>query len=171
MEIRFRSERALPALQLCGPDLSAKRALAAALAGRLTIELFRLPVAALPTNLVELENLHRLWEREAILQNAALLLECDRSESGEAVRELAIDRWIELTRTPLLVSSREPRRDLERPLFTVDVAKPTRAEQRLAWEEAIGAGRGRAEWPSRSPCFAIRFQHRRDSEHLHGIVR
>ena len=112
------------------------------LAGRLTIELFRLPAAALPTNLVELENLHRLWEREAILQNAALLLECDRIESGEALRELAIDRWIELTRTPLLVSARDPRRDLERPLLTVDVAKPTRAEQRLAWEEAIGHGAG-----------------------------
>jgi hypothetical protein len=134
--------RALPALQLCGTDLSAKRALAAGLTMRLTTGLCRLPVSALPTNLAELENLHRLWEREAILQNAALFLECDRVEGGDAQRELAIERWIELTRTPLLVSTREPRRDLERPLLTVEVPKPTRAEQRLAWEQAIGEGAG-----------------------------
>ncbi|MBA2434609.1 MAG: ATP-binding protein, partial [Chthoniobacterales bacterium] len=47
-------------------------------------------------------------------------------------------RWIELTGTPLLISTREPRRDLERPLMTIEVPKPTRAEQRLAWEQAIG---------------------------------
>ncbi|MDQ3413744.1 MAG: ATP-binding protein, partial [Verrucomicrobiota bacterium] len=132
------ARRALPALQLCGADLSAKRALAAVLASRLTIALFRLPVSILPTNLAELENLHRLWEREAILQNAALLLECDRAEGGDAARELAIARWIELTGTPLLISTREPRRDLERPLMTIEVPKPTRAEQRLAWEQAMG---------------------------------
>ena len=123
----FAAKRALPALQLCGPDLSGKRALAAQLAARLAIGLFRLPVSALPTNLAELENLLRLWEREAILQNAALLFECDRFEEADGPRELAIERWIELTHTPLVISTREPRRDLERPLLTVEVQKPTRS--------------------------------------------
>ena len=136
------AKRALPALQLCGADLSGKRALAAELLSRLTIVLFRLPAAILPVNLAELETLHRFWEREAILQNAALLLECDRCEGADAQRELAIARWIELSRTPLLISTREPRRDLDRPLITVEVPKPTRAEQRLAWEQAIGQGVG-----------------------------
>jgi ATPase family associated with various cellular activities (AAA)/Winged helix domain, variant len=135
----FDAKRSLPALQLCGADLSAKRTLAAALTNILTIQLFRLPVAALPTSLAELENLQRLWEREAILENAALLLECDRSDEAETARELVIARWIELTRTPLLISTREPRRDLERSLLTIEVPKPTRAEQRRAWEEAMGA--------------------------------
>ncbi|MGB8340817.1 MAG: AAA family ATPase [Chthoniobacterales bacterium] len=134
----FAAKRALPAVQLCGPDLSGKRTLAAQLAVRLTIGLFRLPVSALPTNLAELENSQRLWEREAILQDAALLFECDRFEEADAPRELAIERWIELTRTPLIISTREPRRDLERPLLTVEVQKPTRTEQRRAWEQAIG---------------------------------
>ena len=135
----FETKRPLPTLQLCGADLSAKRALAAALTDCLTIRLFRLPAAASPTNLAELENLHRLWEREAILENAALLLECDRADGAEAARELAVARWIELTRTPLVISTPEPRRDLERSLLTIEVPKPTRAEQRRAWEEAMGA--------------------------------
>ena len=135
----FENRRALPALQLCGTDLAAKRALAGELSARLTMALFRAPVSALPTNLAELENMHRLWEREAILQNAALLLECDRNENADGSRDLAIERWIELTQTPLLVSTREPRRNLDRPLVTVEVPNPTRPEQRLAWQQAIGA--------------------------------
>ena len=134
----FATERPLPVLQLCGPDLSGKRALAAVLTTCLTIDLFRLPASALPTNLAELENIHRLWEREAILQNAALFLECDAVENPDAARELALARWIELTRSPLLISTREPRRDLERPVLTVEVPKPTRVEQRQVWEEAVG---------------------------------
>ncbi len=138
----FAEKRLLPALQLCGADLAAKRSLAGAVTSRLTSVLYRLPVAALPTNLSELETLHRLWEREAILQNAALILECDRSENPDAARELAIERWIEWTRTPLFISTRDPRREIERPILTVELAKPTRREQRAAWAQAIGPAAG-----------------------------
>ena len=138
----WQSESALPAIQLCGPDHSARRGVAAKVAERLQIRLFSLTTAALPTNLNELEILHRLWEREAILQNAALLLECDRLENSDQQRELAIDRWIELSRTPLLVSAREPRRTAERTMLTVEINKPTSDEQRLAWQQALGAAAG-----------------------------
>ena len=129
---------ASPVLQLCGPDSSAKRTIASRLAERLTINLYRLSAALLPSNPSELENLHRLWEREAILQNAALFLDCDRHGNNDAGRALTIDRWIELTHTRLLVATREPRRDLERPLLTAELCKPTSNEQRLAWQEALG---------------------------------
>jgi ATPase family associated with various cellular activities (AAA) len=134
----FTNRHPLPALQLCGPDAGAKRTLANALAAHLTIDIFRLPAALLPVNLAELENLHRVWEREAILRNAALLLDCDRCETGDASHALAIDRWIELTRTPLLISTRDPRPEIERPLLTVEVRKPTSREQRDAWQQALG---------------------------------
>jgi hypothetical protein len=129
-----------PACQLCGPDGAAKRALASALAERLTNRLFCLSAMLLPTNLAELEALHRLWEREAILQNAALFLDCDRAESIDASRDLAIERWIELSHTPLFVSTREPRRELERPMPIFEIRKPTSVEQRRAWQLAIGEG-------------------------------
>jgi hypothetical protein len=128
----------LPALQLCGPDAGAKRSVANALASRMSTEIFRLPAALLPVNLGELENLHRVWEREAILRNAALLLDCDRFETADSSHALAIDRWIELTRTPLLVSTRDPRPQTERPVVTVEVRKPTSCEQRDAWQRSLG---------------------------------
>ena len=138
-ELAFAAHTALPALQLCGPDAGARRTLAAALAARLGIGMFRLQAALLPVHLSELENLHRLWEREAILRNVALMLDSDRIEPNDAPRELAIDRWIELSHTPLLVSSREPRRGVDRPLVTTEVARPTKGEQRAAWQRALGA--------------------------------
>ncbi len=132
------AQKALPALQLCGTDPGAKRQLAAALTGRLTMNLFRLSAAFLPASIAELETLHRLWEREAILQNAALLLDCERGEVSSPAHDAAIDRWIELTTTPLLIAAREPRREIERPLLTVEIRKPTSGEQRAAWRAAIG---------------------------------
>jgi len=134
----FDSKTILRALQICGSDTSGKRLIAGSLAARLTINVFRLPAALLPLNPGELETLHKFWEREAILQNAALLLDCDRFENSDAQRELAIDRWVELTRTPLLVAAREPRRNVERPMFTVEINKPTSEEQRHAWQQALG---------------------------------
>jgi hypothetical protein len=134
----FTNRHPLPALQLCGLDAGTKRNLTNALASRLRIEIFRLPAALLPVNLGELENLHRLWEREAILRNAALLLDCDRFQTADASHTLAIDRWIELTRTPLLISTRDPRPEIERPLLNVEVQKPTSREQREAWQRALG---------------------------------
>ena len=102
------------------------------------IEIFRLPAALLPVNLADLESLHRVWEREAILRNTALLLDCDRVEPGDTSHALAIDRWIELTCTPLLISTRDPRTNIERPILTVDVRKPTSREQRETWQSALG---------------------------------
>ena len=106
-KLAFTNRHPFPAVQLCGPDAGAKRTLANALAARLTMDIFRLPAALLPVNLGELENLHRLWEREAILRNAALLLDCDRFETADSSHPLAIDRWIELTRTPLVTHQGE----------------------------------------------------------------
>ena len=134
----FLKKTALPALQLCGTDSGSKRALAAGLANRLTINIFRISAGRLPVNLAELETLHRLWEREAILRNAALFLECDRLKTIDGQHEIAIDHWIELSRTPLLVSVSDPRCEIERPMRTVEVRQPTSREQRSVWQEAIG---------------------------------
>jgi SpoVK/Ycf46/Vps4 family AAA+-type ATPase len=134
----FEARAPTPVLQLCGGDSGAKRILATHLAGGANLRAFSLSAAGLPTNLSELETLHRIWEREAILQNAALLLECDRLETADATHDLAVDRWAELSRTPLLISTREPRRNLDRTTVTVDIRKPTSAEQRLVWERELG---------------------------------
>jgi hypothetical protein len=135
-----RAQQESPVLQLCGPYPSAKRAVAAHVCERLNTPLLCVGAQSLPVNLPELETLHRLCEREAALRRAAVLLECDRLEQTDAARELAIDRWVELSGTPLLVSTREPRRPTDRITLTEEIEKPSRDEQHRAWEQALAGG-------------------------------
>ena len=53
----FLKKTVLPVLQLCGTDFGSKRALAAGLANRLTINIFSISASRLPVNLAELETL------------------------------------------------------------------------------------------------------------------
>lgn len=128
----------VPVLQLCGADAGAKRSLATHLSAREGLNGYRLAASALPAHRPELEVLHRLWEREAILQNAVLLLDGDAVEAADSARDTALDFWIEQSRTLLIVATPEPRRHFERPVVIVDVSKPTRSEQRVLWEQTLG---------------------------------
>jgi len=83
------------------------------------------------------------------------LLDCDRFESTDASHTPAVDRWIELTRTPLLISTRDPRSEIERPLLTAEVRKPTSGEQRDAWQRALGEDA--TGWNGQLECLVSQF--------------
>jgi hypothetical protein len=134
----FQAGSVPPVLQLCGSDRSVKRSIATHLAARWNLARYALPASGLPSNAGELELFQRAWEREARLQRATLLLECERPSPADAAREQAIDRWVELSDTPLILSTAEPRRQLDRPTITVEVGKPTSREQQFVWEQALG---------------------------------
>ena len=132
-------DRLLAVAQLCGGEGAGKRAVAAAACDALELDLYALSAYALPASPVELEALIRLWEREAMLSGSALLLDCDDVETTDAPRERAIAHLVETVGGVLIVSSRERRRALQRPIICLDVHKPTAAEQRGVWRSALGA--------------------------------
>ena len=82
---RRRMERAqpggLPLMQLCGDDLAGKRHPAAA-CDRLGPSAGA-PRRDIPTAPADLGLLLRLWERELLLSQSALLLECDESDGAD----------------------------------------------------------------------------------------
>lgn len=131
-----RSERAV--LQLCGVDAAAKHSLGAVACGMLDIKLSVVRSGLLPRGAPELDLFIQLCEREAALNPGALLLECDDTEPTDAAGEAAIDRFIETIRCPLLISVLEPRRSARCLVVTVPVLRPTSAEQRQLWREALG---------------------------------
>jgi SpoVK/Ycf46/Vps4 family AAA+-type ATPase len=85
-----------------------------------------------------LESLIRLWEREAALSTSALLIDCDEIERSDAARERTVARLIESTNGALLVTSRERRHTVRRPIITFDISRPNVNEQRDAWHSALG---------------------------------
>ena len=78
-------DAALPAVQLCGVETADKRGVAVAACRKLGCDLCVVSAQNLPADPRELEALMRLWEREAILSRAVLLLDCDELDATDAV--------------------------------------------------------------------------------------
>jgi hypothetical protein len=126
-----------PVFELVGSDTTAQRAIVAAASARLKMNLYIMQAAAVPANVVEMESLQHLWEREALLSGNALLLDCEQVESGEPGQASVIGRWVERQQTPLILSCRE-RLQMRRPVVTFEISKPTMSEQRELWRTALG---------------------------------
>jgi len=124
-------------VQLCGDDPAASRAVAATACGAVGLRLCVMSAQAVPIADAELDAFIRLWEREAALAGRALLLEWDELESDGA-RPLAVTRFLERTRSHVLLFAREPRRIRHRPTTICELTQPTSGEQHALWEAALG---------------------------------
>lgn len=128
----------LPIVQICGDEIASKQAIAVWACHLLEWNLHVISAHTIPTTTSELNELRLLWEREVALNPSVLLLDCDEIDGIDAARESAIARLIEGISSPLIVSSRDRRRQRQRPLITFDVRQPTTNEQRIIWQHALG---------------------------------
>ena len=129
----------LPVVQLCGADLVDKRNIAAAASSLSGCGLDTISAVYLPSDPNQLYHLRRCVEREAILNNSIVFLECDEVSLKEPAREQAISLFIEGIGIKLIVSSRDRIPQKQRPLFTIDVPKLTKTEQRAIWQDVLGS--------------------------------
>jgi ATPase family associated with various cellular activities (AAA)/Winged helix domain, variant len=127
-----------PVVQLCGSDLAGKRAVATAACALAGLNLRAISASVVPRNVAEVDLFVRLWEREAALDSSGLLLEYDEAETTDAQGDAALKRLVETLRSPLLVSTRERYKPVERRLLSYDVPAATSAEQLEIWKEALG---------------------------------
>ncbi|MEL7038223.1 MAG: ATP-binding protein [Cyanobacteria bacterium J06592_8] len=128
----------LPILQLCGNERVGKRSIATQVCHQLGFTLFSLSTHAIPTSLNDLHQFIELWQREAILSQAVLLLDADQTDTIEAAQENAIALIIEQISTPLIINCQDRQPPKHRPMMTFDVNKPTSNEQRELWTQALG---------------------------------
>jgi ATPase family associated with various cellular activities (AAA) len=124
----------LPVIQLCGDEgVPSRRAVAARACGAAGMRLFLLDGNDVPQTIGEREAFSRLWEREAVLTRAVLLIETDDVETKRPLTAL-----IESLGATLILSAREPRRILTRPTLRFDVGRPPFAQQVALWRTALG---------------------------------
>ncbi|HEY0232207.1 MAG TPA: ATP-binding protein, partial [Dokdonella sp.] len=131
-----------PIVQLLGSDAASKQLVAARVAERLGLRAHRVAAEAIPATLAEQETLLRLWQRECALLPLALYidaLETDRVGPAGVALQRALARFGGLA----FLDTREPW-PLDRATLPVDIAKPTPAEQRALWNEALGTDRASA---------------------------
>ena len=127
----------LPLIQLRGNPTTDKRVIAAAAAAKVGLRLHAISAWSLPQTTAELESLLQLWERDAILNTSALLLEC---EDDTAASPSAISWLMESIRCPLMIATREARKSVARSVLLFDVDKPTRNEQAELWKTMLPSG-------------------------------
>src|SRR5262245_6500832 len=133
-----------PAIQLLGPDAASKRLVAGIVCRELHAHPYQLQLSALPGTPADLETFERLWRRTTMLLPVALYLETDAADhQGERMTHMAtVSRFLGRAHTLILVEAREPWPGLPARRFSVDVAKPTTAEQKAAWEATLGPDAG-----------------------------
>ena len=128
----------MPVVQLCGGEVASKHAIATAACDAMSLNLVVLSAHALPNVPHEFEALRLLWQREAVLSNCVLLLDCDDVDTTDTTTGRNIMRFLETTNGVLMVSSRERRQTVQRPVVTFEIAQPTMHEQYEVWQRALG---------------------------------
>jgi hypothetical protein len=127
----------LPVAQFCGDEVADHLAIAVAACAEMGLQVGSISASSLPIGASEIDAFIRLWGREAILSNCALLLECQDLEASDTARAASVNRLIEALNSPLIISTSERRRASRKSLLAIDVNKPSAAEQREIWQEAL----------------------------------
>ncbi len=127
-----------PIVQLCGSEVEAKRAIATVACLNAGCNLGIVEVLALPTEHNSLYQLLQRWERQALLTNSVLLLECDEVSAADTVRAHVIAQVIRSINSRLIISTQERIRPQSRPVITLDIPQLTYNEQLAIWQSHLG---------------------------------
>jgi hypothetical protein len=129
----------LPVIQLAGSDAASKQLIAQRAIAVLGLRLYRVPIELMPAQAGDLEMLARLAERETALWPLAIYLDARDTDREKAPDSYApLDRFLARNHSVVFLDVREARRHLSRETITIDVARPTPAEQAIAWATALG---------------------------------
>jgi ATPase family associated with various cellular activities (AAA) len=133
----------LPVIQLPGSDSASKQLIASQAASTLGLHLYRLPAGWLPANPTDVDALARFVNRESALVAVAFYVdasEIDNSaaETSESSRASILNRFLTRINCLVFLDTRDVRTFTSAQTITLDVSKPTRAEQQTAWAQALG---------------------------------
>ena len=126
-----------PPVQLCGVEPGEAREIVANAAGALGLAAFGLRASDVPSPAAERDGLARLWEREAVLGPAALVVQREDEDVGEATR-VAI-RFLECVRAPVVLAGLEPAQIRTHAVARVVVPALALDERAALWRTALGA--------------------------------
>ena len=127
-----------PLLQLCGSESTTKYQIISNICDTLGFNLGIISAAVLPSLPQELHQLKQKWEREAILGNRVLLLDCDSISTADSVKTTAISLFIENLQTPAIISTLERLPTRQQTFVSFDVPPLSFYEQKTLWEIHLG---------------------------------
>ncbi|MDG9715540.1 ATP-binding protein [Streptomyces sp. DH24] len=125
---------AAPLVEVTGGDLRSRADIAATAAARTGLGLYAMSAEDVPTDPAERDRLARLWQREAILLPAALLVEVGELDRDQRA---ATEAFLAGTAVPVVVSSEDPVRTERSHAARVTVPRLDDEEQLALWAEAF----------------------------------
>jgi hypothetical protein len=124
-------------IQLTGADTQAKLAISRYALSQLGLQSVRFPLETLPTQTGELENFLRLWGRERLLLPIVLYLDAHQADENSTQTKTVLQRLLASSNGVVILGTRDIHPDLDS--LTLEINKPTAAEQQHAWHDALGA--------------------------------
>jgi ATP-dependent 26S proteasome regulatory subunit len=121
-------------IQLNAKSPGDTRAIAAQACFQAGMTLYSIEARDIPANAMERDALARLWEREAVLGNVILLVECD--DVTHAANVISFASSISVA---ILISSRDPLPLRRQNSLLLDVPQANTTEQVTLWRHALGA--------------------------------
>ncbi|NJN20178.1 MAG: ATP-binding protein [Leptolyngbya sp. RL_3_1] len=127
-----------PLLQLCGSEPTTQRQIALAACQQQGWNLAQVPAAVLPQNPQEGHILAQQCQRETLLTNSVVLLDCHGINLSEHQRTVTIQQFLDALTVPVIISSSDRLPPRQRPLITLDVKSLPWQEQHSLWEKHLG---------------------------------
>ena len=159
-----RSDAGLPIIELSGRQPHLLREIAAAACASLGVGLCRIVSQDIPVAAAERDLIATLWQREAALSQAALLVEVQEADSPE--RHGVTRSFVERVNGPVLISSSEPLAARGRPALRLEVTGLSGEEQRTSWRRALAD-----EAPELEPVIdQVSAQFRLDGDRIRAAV-
>lgn len=121
-----------PVALLSGDDVDGQRDVAASVAAQLHAQLHCVQAEDLPANPAEADAFATLWQREAALLGAILLVQCNDVTPPKAVAHVA-----ERSSSPLFIAGRDVP-SFTRATIRFSVNKPDSTEQKQLWQQVLG---------------------------------
>lgn len=121
-----------PHVDLVGTDRQTRREIVAVAASRAGLVLYTMNGGDLPTEPTDRDVLSQLWEREAVLLPAALLVELTNSDNASA-----IDTFVASLNVPVVISSDDAPPLAAETRERLSTSWPTQAEQQQLWARAL----------------------------------
>ena len=127
-----------PALiQLCGPEIDDKTDIFQYICNQLNRPASVLDCHRLPLNSEKLGDVIREWEREFLLEQRLLFLNCDELDATDPTLSTAVNHFLEDFKGPVFISCQMPLKGVRRQMIRFDIPRPEPDEQLNAWKTSI----------------------------------
>jgi hypothetical protein len=120
-----------------GIDAASKQLIAWHIATAFGLGVYYLPLDLIPEGIPDLDNLARLWQREALLLPIALYIDAQETDEGNEGMASRLGRFLIRSDGLFFLGTRDIRQDLGRPSMDLDVKKPLSGEQQAAWTTSL----------------------------------